>query len=67
MTKFCTSHSRSFEMTPLSRVCVKLGADDPYVRAVRTGRTCGPDVRVVCTELKSLLVFRCNYVSRTVF
>ena len=25
---------------------LKLGADDPYVRAVRTGRTYGPDVRV---------------------
>jgi len=25
---------------------LKLGADDPYARAVRTGRTYGPDVRV---------------------
>jgi len=32
---------------------LKAGADDPYVRAVRTACTYGPDVRVVCTEVKS--------------
>ena len=42
-----SSDSRRREVTEqMWYAAVKLGADDPYVRAVRTGRTYGPYVRV---------------------